>query len=314
MMFYIDGHCDTLSKALDENKDLFENDLQFSFSRAEKLGGGIQVMACFIDPKLLTNKNAGFDRCNAILKIFEDYQKENNCNRLIKGKLDVEKAINNNGLKVLLSIENGSAISNDLNNIEYFYNKGIRMMSLTWNDDNELGCGAKTKNDTGLTKMGIECVQRLNELGIIVDVSHLSEKSFWDVVSVSDKPIVASHSCVYELCKCERNLKDEQIKAIARSGGIIGICFYSDFLNPNERASVEDVVEHIKYIKNLVGINYIGLGSDFDGMSNQDTPLKVDNISMINNIIKELKLQGFKDEEIERIMWNNWSNILKKIV
>ena len=313
-MFYIDGHCDTLSKALDENKDLFKNDLHFSINEAEKIGGGIQVMACFIDPKLLTYENAGFNRCNDILKQFEDYQKKNNCDRLIKGKMDVEKAINSNDLKVLLSIENGSAISNDLSNIEYFYNKGIRMMSLTWNDDNELGCGAKTVDDKGLTEMGIKSVKKMNELGIIVDVSHLSEKSFWDVVSASDKPIVASHSCVYELCNCERNLKDDQIKAIARSGGVIGICFYSDFLNSNKRASVEDIVEHIKYIKNLVGINYIGLGSDFDGMSNQDTPKKVENISMIDNITKELKLQGLNNKEIEKIMWNNWSEVFKKIL
>lgn len=314
-MFYIDGHCDTLSKALDENKNLFENDLQFSFSKAEKLGGGIQVMACFIDPKLLTYEKAGFDRCNAILRKFEDYQKENNnCNRLIKNAIDVQETINSNDLKVLLSIENSSAISNDLNNIDYFYKKGIRMMSLTWNDDNELGCGAKTKNDKGLTDMGIECVKILNNLGIIVDVSHLSEKSFWDVASVSDKPIVASHSNVFELCNCERNLKDEQIKAIARSGGVIGVCFYTDFLNSRKRASVEDIVQHIKYIKKIVGINYIGLGSDFDGIGVQDTPIKVDNISMIDNIIKELKIQGFKNEEIEKIMWNNWSNVFKKIL
>jgi membrane dipeptidase len=188
------------------------------------------------------------------------------------------------------------------------------MMSVTWNNDNELGCGAETKNDTGLTELGINYVKKLNQLGIIIDVSHSSEKSFWDIISITEKPAIASHSNVFELCNCKRNLKDNQIKAIAENGGVIGICFYSDFLNSNKKASVTDIVEHIKYIRKLVGINYIGLGSDFDGMEIQKTANGVDNISRINNITKELKLQGFKNEEIDKIMWNNWSKVFKKLL
>lgn len=313
-MYYIDGHCDTLSKALDENKDLYENDLQFSFNKANKLGGGIQVMACFVDTEFLIYEGAGFDRCNNIIKKFENYQKENNCDILIKNKADLENAIQSNDTKVILSIENGSAISGNLENVDYFYNKGIRIMSVTWNNDNELGCGAKTEDDKGLTELGGQYVKKLNNLGVIVDVSHLSEKSFWNTIKISEKPVVATHSNVYELCNNTRNLKDNQIKAIAKSGGLIGICYYSDFLNSKKKADVTDIVEHIKYIKNLVGIDYIGLGSDFDGMNISKTAKGVDNISLIQNIIEELKLQGFKCEEIVKIMWNNWSNILKKII
>ena len=134
-------------------------------------------------------------------------------------------------------------------------------MSVTWNDDNDLGCGCKSKNDIGLTELGVEYVKKANEMGIVLDVSHLSEKSFWQVVNITNKPVVASHSNVYELCNNSRNLKDEQIKAIAKSGGIIGICYYSEFLNSSRKADVKDIVEHIKYIKNLVGIDYIGFGS-----------------------------------------------------
>jgi len=313
-VYFIDGHCDTLSKALDENKSLFKNDLQFSFDKANKLGGGVQVMACFIDTEFLTYNGAGFDRCNRIIKKFEDYQKENNCNILIKNKYDLQSAIQSNETKVILSIENGSAISGNLDNIDYFYNKGVRIMSVTWNDDNELGCGAKTKDDKGLTYLGVQYVKKLNDLGAIVDVSHLSEKGFWDTIEASKSPVVATHSNVYELCKNSRNLKDNQIKAIAKSGGIIGICYYSNFLNSKRPADVKDIVEHIKYIKNLVGIDHVGLGSDFDGMDISKTARNVDNISMIKNITKELKLQGFKCEEIVKIMWNNWSDILKKII
>lgn len=291
-------------------------------------------MACFVDSKYLNIENGGFIRCNSIINKIEEYQSKNNCNIIIKNKNDLLEALKNvetnigdsikkieNGsdnietsseTKVILSIENGSAISGDLDNVEYFYNKGVRIASITWNDDNELGCGAKTKNDNGLTELGKKYVNKLNDYGILVDVSHLSEKSFWEVVSITNKPIIATHSNVYNLCKNPRNLKDEQIKAIAKSGGIIGICFYSDFLNNQKRANIKDIVKHIKYIKDLVGIDYIGFGSDFDGMNVKKTAEGVENISFINNITEELKRQCFSCEEIVKIMWNNWSNVLKK--
>ncbi|MBR2240313.1 MAG: dipeptidase [Clostridia bacterium] len=312
-MYFIDGHCDTLSKALDENMDLNKNDLQFSFDRANKLGGGIQIMACFVDTEFLNSKNAGFIRCNNILGKLKEYEENNNCKVLIENKEEVEKAKKSNDTKVILSIENGSAISGNLDNVEYFYNQGVRMMSITWNDDNELGCGAKTRTDKGLTKLGNEYVKTLDKRNIIIDVSHSSEKTFWDVISIAKRPVVASHSNVYEICNNPRNIKDSQIKAIAKTGGIIGICFYSDFLNSNSRANVKDIVEHIKYIKKIVGINYIGLGSDFDGMNSKKTAEGLENISKVNNIIKELEIQGFSCEEIVKIMWKNWYRLLKNL-
>ena len=311
-MFYFDAHCDTLSKALDEGKSLYDNNLQFSISRAEQLGGGIQVLACFVDTEFLNSKNAGFIRCNNILKKLREYEKQSGCNILITDRDDLLKAVDGDGVKVMLSIENGAAISGNLENVDYFYNQGVRIMSVTWNDDNELGCGAKTLFDTGLTELGFDYIKRLNKLGIVVDVSQCSEKSFWDVVSISSKPVVATHSNVYEICKNPRNLKDDQIRAIARSGGIIGICYYTDFLNSNKRADVKDIVRHIKYIKELIGIDYVGLGSDFDGMPVDKTALGIENVSMVDNITKELKMQGFSDEDIVKIMWKNWVNVLKK--
>ena len=309
-MFYIDSHCDTLSKALDEGKDLLKNDLQFSIERVNKLGGGIQVMAAFIHTKFLDEPNGGFNRCKNILNKFKDYQKVNDVNILVKNKNDIINAINGNEAKVILSIENGAAISGNLENVDYFYNEGIRIMSITWNDDNELGCGAKTENDTGLTNLGLDYVKKLSELGIIIDISHLSEKSFWDVIKTTNKPVVATHSNVYEICNHSRNLKDNQIKEIAKRGGMIGICFYSDFLNSEKMADVKDVVRHIKYIKELVGIDCIGFGSDFDGMSVEEVVSGVESVSELYHIMDEMKIQGFSDIEIEKVMWKNWADFL----
>lgn len=303
-MFFIDGHCDTLSKALDEKKGLSNNGLQFSLDKADKLGGGIQIMASFVDSKYVGSKQGGFNRCNNILDKFNDSE------RVVKDKDSLRSSLKSTKTKVLLSIENGAAISNNIENVCYFYDRGVRMMSITWNDDNELGSGAKTKDDKGLTDLGVEYVKRLERLGIILDVSHVSEKSFWDAISNTSKPIVASHSNVYELCKNTRNLKDKQIVAIAKSGGIIGICYYSEFLNNSKRADLADIVEHIKYIRNLVGIDYVGLGSDFDGMDANKTASGVEDMSKIGNIIKELKKQSFTDEDIGKVMWKNWYNVL----
>ena len=303
-MFFIDGHCDTLSKALDEKKGLSNNDLQFSLDKADKLGGGIQIMASFVDSKYVGSKQGGFNRCNNILDKFNDSE------RVVKDKDSLRSSLKSTKTKVLLSIENGAAISNNIENVCYFYDRGVRMMSITWNDDNELGSGAKTKDDKGLTDLGVEYVKRLERLGIILDVSHVSEKSFWDAISNTSKPIVASHSNVYELCKNTRNLKDKQIVAIAKSGGIIGICYYSEFLNNSKRADLADIVEHIKYIRNIVGIDYVGLGSDFDGMDANKTASGVEDMSKIGNIIKELKKQSFTDEDIGKVMWKNWYNVL----
>ncbi len=172
------------------------------------------------------------------------------------------------------------------------------------------GCGAKTTHDTGLTKLGIEYVKKLEKLKILIDISHASEKTFWNVIENSEITIVATHSNAYELCNHSRNLKDEQIKAIANRNGIIGICFYSEYLNSGKRASIEDVVKHMKYIRDLVGIDYIGLGTDYDGMDYEDTPYGLESIDKLKNITKEMKNQEFSKEEIEKILWKNWYRVL----
>ncbi len=176
------------------------------------------------------------------------------------------------------------------------------------------GCGTQTKDDIGLTGFGIEYVKKLEEKSILVDISHTSEKTFWNVIENTKNTIIATHSNVYELCNHPRNLKDEQIKEIAKRKGIIGICLYSEFLNSNGKASVKDVVRHMKYIKNLVGIDYVGLGTDYDGISFEETAEGVEDVSKLNNIIKEMKNQCFSDEEIVKVMWKNWYRVLKNVL
>jgi membrane dipeptidase len=163
MRITVDGHCDTLSKALDE--ELSINDEKYSFNLRYGNLPHLQCLASYVSPKYLNNKNGGFLRANSIIdKFYSEYEKNQERIILIKSKEDIENLLRSEKFGALLTIENGSAISGNLENIDIFYNRGIRIMSVTWNDDNDLACGNLTDNDTGLTELGIRYIKRLNEM------------------------------------------------------------------------------------------------------------------------------------------------------
>lgn len=315
MRCLVDGHCDTLSKALDEKSNLENRKYCFNLIDANNKVPCIQMMASYIEPKYVTNRLGAFNRAINILEHFEK-QKEKNKEQIISilNKEDLNRAVNEKKIGIILTIENGSAISGDIKNIEKLYEKGIRIMSVTWNEDNDLGCGALTKNDKGLTRLGEEYIRNLDKKSIIIDISHSSEKTFWDITKCSNNILVATHSCVYSICNHPRNLKDEQIIEIANRKGIIGICFASDFLNKSGKSNSNDIISHIKYIKDLVGIDYIGLGSDFDGVDFDKMPSDIRGIKDINKLEENMKKEGFTDIEINKVMGENWLRVLRNIL
>ncbi len=269
----------------------------------------LQMTAAFVHPKY---ENA-FHRVCDIIEYFEGQIKKYPKGLVqVKTKEDIETISKDKKVGCLLTIENGGAIENKLENVDYFYNKGVRVMSITWNEDNLLGCGAYTKKDNGLTEFGKQYIKKLNDKKIIVDVSHSSENTFWDTIKISKRPVVATHSCCYSLCHHPRNLKDEQIKAIAERQGMIGICYCTSFLSDTGIAGTKEIAKHIAYIANLVGIDYVGLGSDFDGLEKENIPTDLKSIGQIQNLIQSLQDIGFYKNEIEKIMGENWARILKK--
>ena len=308
-MFIVDGHCDTIQVALDRGVDLEDKSLSFNLQEALEKVPILQMTAAFINP----NYQNSFQRaCDNIEHFERQIKKYPNELIQVKTKEDIETVKREKKLGCLLTIENGRAIENKLENVEYFYQKGARVMSITWNEDNLLGCGANTKQDYGLTEFGKQYIEKLNEKKIIVDVSHSSEKTFWDAIKTSERPIVATHSCCYSLCPHPRNLKDEQIKAIAAKQGIIGICYCTSFLSETGIAETKKIAEHIAYISNLVGVDYVGLGSDFDGLEKENVPTDLKCIGQIDNLIQSLSNMGLHKNEIEKIMGENWLRILKK--
>ena len=214
---------------------------------------------------------------------------------------------------VFLTTENGSAISGNLDNIDILYKKKIRMMGTVWNDDNELACGAHTTNDKGLTNLGKQYIKKLEKKHILIDVSHMSKKSFYDTLENTKGPIIASHSCAYTVCNHKRNLSDNQIKQIAKRQGIIGICFCKPFLTTNSKATVKDIIKHINHIVELVGIDYVGFGSDFDGVEEENKLEDIRSVKDINKIIIELEKEGYSKENIEQITSKNFLRVANSV-
>ena len=213
---------------------------------------------------------------------------------------------------VFLGIENGCALAGNLDNIDYFYRLGVRYITLCHNGDNLLCDSAMQSLDThnGLSEFGRQVVLKMNAVGMMVDVSHVGEKSFWDTVALSTKPIIASHSCCKALRNHPRNLTDEQIRAIARSGGVVQICLYKHFLADTDVATVADAVRYIKHVVELVGVDYVDIGSDFDG-GGEIAGATSEN--QLINITKALIKEGFDDDEISKILGGNLLRVFRSI-
>ena len=213
---------------------------------------------------------------------------------------------------VFLGIENGCALAGNLDNIDYFYRLGVRYITLCHNGDNLLCDSAMQSLDThnGLSEFGRQVVLKMNAVGMMVDVSHVGEKSFWDAVALSTKPIIASHSCCKALRNHPRNLTDEQIRAIALSAGVVQICLYKHFLSDTDVATVANAVRHIKHVVELVGVDYVGIGSDFDG-GGEIAGATSEN--QLINITKALIKEGFDDDEISKILGGNLLRVFRSI-
>lgn len=258
-----------------------------------------------------------------------------------------------------IGMENGYPLGKDLSLLEEYYKRGIRYLTLCHTQDNDL-CDSSTDRqnpeDNGLTDFGKEVVAECNRLGIMVDVSHISDKSFFDVLKVTKAPVVASHSCVRAICDVQRNLSDEMLKQLALNGGVIQVCFVSSYLkkeNPNperdkalealrekygsrrdirdeatltkmreertailekypvERAKVKDLVDHIDHVVKLVGINYVGIGTDFDGGGEVDG---CEEVSQMPRITEELLRRGYSEEDIRKIWGGNLMRVFRRVI
>lgn len=208
---------------------------------------------------------------------------------------------------VVKGIENGYAIGLDIDNIDRFRSRGVAYMTLCHNGDNDICDSHKGNHEhNGLSEFGKRVVERMNKVGMMVDLSHASEKSFWDALECSSKPIICSHSSSRALCDHTRNLTDEQMRALAQSGGVAQVCMYSGFLKKEEDATVEDALRHIMHMIDVMGVDHVGIGSDFDGGGGIPG---LENASWFISLTGRLIAQGLSDQDLSLIWGRNFLNV-----
>lgn len=208
---------------------------------------------------------------------------------------------------VVKGIENGYAIGLDIDNVDRFRNRGVAYMTLCHNGDNDICDSHKGNHEhNGLSEFGKRVVERMNSVGMMVDLSHASEKSFWDALECSSKPIICSHSSSRALCDHTRNLTDEQMRALAASGGVAQVCLYSGFLKKEEDATVEDAVRHIMHMIDIMGINHMGIGSDFDGGGGLSG---LEDASWFVSLTERLIAQGLTDQDLSLVWGRNFLSV-----
>ena len=311
----IDGHCDTILNIANKKVQIEKRNKKghLDIPRLQEGGVDIQVFAFFIES--IYKPDRAVKRTLQLFDIFSRELKKNEERlSLITGTSQIKKTIRAGKIGVILSIEGGEALEGDLGILRVLYQLGIRLITLTWNQRNQIADGAaEQRTKSGLTEFGVKVIMEMNRLGMLIDISHLSEAGFWDVIKLSEQAVIASHSNCYSLCPHARNLKDDQIKAISDKGGIICVTFVPDFLTKgNRKASLEDVLNHIDYLVKIGGINCVGLGSDFDGT--RALPLNLEGVDKIPNITIGLLRRGYKEKEIFKILGGNFLRIFKKIV
>lgn len=315
-MFICDCHCDTLTELYNKNASLYENEQHFDIKRQIALGGGLQFCAIYVPTEVFRYQGG----LRYTLCLLDKYNQE--IKKLHENGIDVLQVRTaedaGNVLKhkaaTLLAIEEGGAIDGSLEALRCLYELGVRAMTLTWSNRNDIADGINEEaTGSGLTLFGKQVVAEMNRLGMLVDVSHISTAGFWSVIETSTKPVIATHSNAKSLCSHPRNLNDEQIKALAQNGGLAGITFAGQFLEEDWRnACIESVYKHIDYMLNLIGNDdHIGFGSDFDGISHP--PYNIQGVQDYKPLIEYLS-KYYSDKTINKITHQNVINLLQKVL
>ena len=360
--FVADTHNDVLLRAMEGQNVLKYHPESHSDLEKFKLGGvDLQVFSIWVSPdekekKYFENANAMINKLDFLIsRVPKDWG-------LVKSYQDITYNSRKNKMSCVIGVEGGHIIGRDISKLEALHDRGMRYLGLTWNNSNHIASSAKDEtfnrnslSNIGLSNFGSEVVQKCNDLGVIIDVSHAGEQAFWDVVDQSQEPIIASHSSVYALCPHYRNLKDDQIKAIAKTGGAVFINFYPGYIDStfqqkaeiinmkyeveldilaekydplsnqywfeemkllkHEKAriapNINDVIKHISYIVDLVGVDYVGIGSDYDGV--EIMPTGLENVSKLPFLTKKLIEHGYTIREVRKILGGNFKRIFKEV-
>lgn len=311
----IDLHCDTALKLYElKSTNLYENDLQVDLVKLKKSHAMAQVFAFFINQREIPAGMRPFQYFSDIYAHFMACLRMNERDVVLATKAsDLDDPRKKDKIKAFLSIEGGEAIEDQLSHVQDVYDMGIRLMTLTWNYPNAIGYPNATlmSRHRGLTPFGKEVVEEMDRLGMLVDVSHLSDQGFIDVARHVKGPFIATHSNARQVMGHSRNLTDKMIQTLARRGGVTGINFYAPFVDHEPVSRVCNIVKHIKYLKRVGGIDVIALGTDYDGIDDQ---VELRDISQMHRLIHYLEKEGFTGGEIDKILYGNVKRVFKEVL
>lgn len=362
----IDTHNDIPTTAIEKNvafdqslKGKTHSDLQ----RMKEGGIDIQVFSIWCDG-VMKEPYAWANR--EIDSVYAWAQRNPERMMMVYNSRDLAKAVKQKKLGAMLGVEGGHMIEDDLGKLDALYKRGVRYMTLTWNNSTSWASSAMDESSSkipdermtrekkkGLNDFGKQVVKRMNELGMLVDLSHVGEQTFWDALAVTNKPVLVSHSCAHALCPVFRNLKDEQIKGIGKNGGVIHLNFFSGFVDSSFFKRVEQfntkhkaerdsllktvtdpyfadnylfekyagevaslrpplsmLLDHLDHIVKLIGVDHVGLGSDFDGINS--SPQQLDDVTDFPLITRELLYRGYSKKDIKKILGGNFIRLLKE--
>ena len=304
-MNLFDLHCDTLYKAVTQNLPLDDKSMQVS-QILNKDSKRLQCYAIWI-PDVFTPEKAEEIFYSANKKLYDECERLNI--KLIGQNESISKCFKNNNYSALFTIENSTALNGNIENVEKFAKLGVKIITLTWNAANAVGDGADVSNSKGITDFGKRVVREMEHNGIVVDISHASDKLFYDVAEIANRPFIATHSNSRSVTNHIRNLTDEQFKIIKDRNGIVGINFHRDFLSDNpDSASKYDLLKHIDKFLSLGGENTVCIGTDFDGCS---LPDDITGSESLAEVYEMLLIQNYKESVIRKIFYENALNFFE---
>src|SRR5437868_10771887 len=363
----IDTHADTPQRFLDDNYDIGNTDPKdpghISLDKARAGNLGAEFFSIWVEPE--TNQGHFAQHTfDLIDSVYEQAAHHPDRMMMAFGVAEIERAHQHKKLAALMGIEGGHSIENDIHLVRDFYRLGVRYMTLTWSNTNEWADSSGDINDpkiqhhNGLTDFGKQVVGEMNRLGMIVDISHVSDKTFWDAIATTKAPVIASHSSARALTNHPRNMTDEMLRAVAKNGGVVQVNFYSAFVDENyrkaneaqkadqdaaEKAFIEkrkaegkpvsfsdydhiwrewaakiprpplkSLIDHIDHVAKVAGVDHVGLGSDFDGVSGA-TPQGSDSSADLPRITQALLDRGYSADDIRKILGGNTLRVFAEV-
>lgn len=359
----VDMHADVTQRMVDEKLDISRRlaDGHFDGVRAKEGGLDAQFFSIWVEPELYGGGGAGAikradDQIAAVRSLAEKHPE---AWEMATTAADIRRISGSGKLAALMGLEGCYALDEKLENVERYYRMGVRYMSVTWSVSTSWAgsSGDAAGRTRGLNDFGKNVIREMNRLGVMVDVSHVSDKTFWDIINTSSKPIIATHSGCRAIANVARNLDDDMLRALAKNGGVCCVLFYPEFLEPGwsekkkavdaqiasevQKASAEEtrsaafkkmardrvrtkayaqklppvtvsrLVDHIDYIVKLVGVDHVGIGSDFDGIL--ATPRDLSNVSELPNLTRELLRRGYSEQDIDKILGGNILRVMEQV-